>query len=125
MSLTVVYSTRKKDENFVELIKATCGVKNVEVLPYINPNGTSLTTIYQKALEESTNEIVVFCHDDIEFDTVNWGRKVINHFKRNPDYGIIGAAGTRYLSETGRWWDDFSKMHGQVYHKQNGTKMVI
>ena len=33
-------------------------------------------------------------------------------------------AGTRQLSETGRWWDDFSKMHGQVYHKNQGNKWL-
>ena len=93
MSLTVIYSTRKRDENFIDLIKSTCGVKDVEILTYINPNAQSLTSIYKEALEESLNEIVLFCHDDIEFNTVNWGRKILNHFKRNPDYGIIGACG--------------------------------
>ena len=111
MSLTVAYSTRKRDQNFIDLIKATSGIKNVEVLTYVNDNAKSLTEVYQQALKDSSNNIVLFCHDDIEFDTVNWGRKLLNHFKRNPDYGIIGAAGTRYLSESGRWWDDFSKMH--------------
>lgn len=124
MSLTVAYSTRKRDQNFIDLIKATCGIKNVEVLTYVNDNAKSLTEVYQQALKDSSNNIVLFCHDDIEFDTVNWGRKLLNHFKRNPDYGIIGAAGTRYLSESGRWWDDFSKMHGQVYHKHNGNKWL-
>ena len=35
---------------------------------YENPNGVSLTKIYNKGLSESTNDIVVFCHDDIIFN---------------------------------------------------------
>lgn len=124
MSLTVVFSSKKVDQDFVELIKATSGVHNIEVLPYENPGKYSLTEVYNMGLKDSSNDIVVFCHDDIKFDTKNWGRKVLNHFKRNSEYGIVGVAGTRYMSKTGRWWDDFSKMHGAVNHESDGKRWL-
>ena len=89
-----------------------------------NPDGKSLTEIYNEGLVKTKNDIVLFCHDDLKFETRNWGRKLLNHFKRSSEYGIIGIAGTRYLAESGRWWEDFSKMHGAVYHEDNGKRWL-
>ena len=124
MSLTVVFSTKKIDYNFVEIIKATSGVHNIEVIPYENPGKYSLTELYNKGLKDSTNNVVVFCHDDIKFDTKNWGRKVLNHFKKNKELGILGVAGSRYMPSSGKWWEDFSKMHGAVYHEHEGKRWL-
>jgi len=124
MSLSIVFSTKKINEDFVKLIKSTCGVHNVEILPYENPGKYSLNEVYNMGLEKATNDKVIFCHDDIKFDTKNWGRKMLKNFSKHPDFGIIGVAGTRYLSTTGRWWDDFSKMHGAVYHEKDGNRWL-
>ena len=124
MSLSVVFSSKIINKDFIELIKATSGVHKLEVLPYENPGKYSLSEVYNMALKEATNDIIVFCHDDIKFDTRNWGRKILNHYKRNSDYGILGVAGTRFMPESGRWWDDFSKMHGAVYHENEGKRWL-
>ena len=47
-----------------------------------------------------------------------------NHFKRDKEVGIVGVAGTRYMAESGRWWEDFSKMHGAVYHEKDGNRWL-
>jgi len=124
MSLSVIFSTKKIDNNFVDLIKSTSGVHNIEVIPYENPGKYSLTELYNRGLEESSNKIVIFCHDDIKFDTKNWGRKILNHFKKSPELGILGVAGSRYMPTSGKWWEDFSKMHGAVYHEHEGKRWL-
>ena len=49
--------------------------------------------------------------------------KIINHFKRNSDYGILGVAGSTNLPKSnGRWWEDTSKMKGIVNHEHEGKK---
>ena len=77
MSLTVVFSSKKVDTDFVEIIKATSGVHNIEVLPYENPGKYSLSEVYNMALRDATNNIIVFCHDDIKFDTRNWVERLL------------------------------------------------
>ncbi len=124
MSLTVVFSSKKVNQDFIELVKATSGVHKIEILPYENPGKYSLSEVYNMALKDATNDLIVFCHDDIKFDTRNWGRKVLNHHKKNPDYGIMGVAGTRFMPDSGRWWEDFSKMHGAVYHEHEGKRWL-
>lgn len=123
--ITIVYSThRDKNYNnkFKEHLLQTVGLKNVQILEYQNNNEFSLTEVYNRGLEESLNDVVVFCHNDIVFETKNWGNKVIKHFKRNPEYGIIGAAGSKYIPRTGVWWEVMSEIFGVVNHEHEGKK---
>jgi glycosyltransferase involved in cell wall biosynthesis len=120
--ITVGFSTRKIDQTFVEMLKKTSGLPKLEVIPFENNGEFSLTEVYNKLLDQSTNDIVILCHDDIYFDSKNWGQKILNHFKRNSEYGILGLAGTTNMPKSGRWWDDFSKMRGIVNHEHEGKK---
>lgn len=120
--LTIGYSTKKVDPEFREYIEKSCGLKGVEVIPFENPGTHSLTEAYNIILEKSTNDIVVLCHDDIYFEKGNWGNKVLKHFKRNSEYGIIGAAGSKYMPKSGMWWEIPTEMYGVVNHEHEGKK---
>ena len=120
--ITVGFSTRKIDDGFVEMLQKTSGVPNIQIIPIENNGEYSLTEVYNKILLQSHNDILVLCHDDIYFDSKNWGQKILNHFKRKPEYGILGLAGTTIMSKSGRWWEDFSKMKGIVNHEHGGKK---
>ena len=120
--ITIGYSTKKIDPEFKDYIEKSCGLHNVEIIPFENPGTHSLTEAYNIILEQSTNDIVVLCHDDIYFDTKNWGNKILKHFKRNPEYGILGVAGSIKIPESGMWWEDQTKMRGIVNHQHEGKK---
>ena len=120
--ITIGFSTRKIDNNFVELLKKSSGVSNPEIIPVENNGQFSLTEVYNKILNDSKNNIVILCHDDIYFDSKNWGQKILNHFKRNDEYGILGLAGTTNMPKSAKWWEDFSKMRGIVNHEHGGKK---
>ena len=78
--ITVGFSTRKIDSTFVEMLKKTSGLPKLEVIPFENNGEFSLTEVYNKLLDQSTNDIVILCHDDIYFDSKNWGQKI---YQRN------------------------------------------
>ena len=120
--ITIGFSTRKIDNNFIDMIKKTSGVSNPEIIPVENNGQLSLTEVYNKILNDSKNDIVILCHDDIYFDSKNWGQKILKHFKRNPNYGILGLAGTTHMPKSAKWWEDFSKMKGIVNHEHEGKK---
>jgi hypothetical protein len=121
--ITIGYSTRQTNPELQEYFKKSCGVKNVQVIEKVNPNGKSLTEVYNEILNESEHDIVVLCHDDIYFDTNNWGFKLLKHFEKT-EFGILGMAGTTDLSETGQWWVTIKKqnMVGIVNHEHEGKK---
>lgn len=120
--ITVGFSTKKVDPDFIDHIKNTIGPKNIEIIPIENPGKYSLTEAYNMILEQSTNDIVVLCHDDIYFEKKGWGNKLIKHFNRNPEYGILGVAGTKYMPKSGLWWEVQSEMIGVVNHEHEGKK---
>ena len=119
--ITIGFSTRFDNQKYIDYLKKTSGHPKVQIIQKINNGEKSLSRVYNEILEESENNIVVFCHDDLEFDTKNWGEKLTKLFERNPEYGIIGIAGTTDLID-GRWWTLKESMTGIVSHKHEGKK---
>jgi glycosyltransferase involved in cell wall biosynthesis len=122
--LTVVYCTRETNPQHKEhLIKSSGLHKHIEVIEIIN-NGESLTKAYNRGLKQATNDIVVFCHDDIIIETKQWGDKLLKQFKRHDEYGIIGVAGTKFMPSSGQWWEQRKKMYGRVAHTNEGKSWL-
>ena len=118
--ITVIYCTRQSNlEHREHLIKSSGLVKNIEIIEIIN-NGESLTSCYNRGLKQAKNNIIVYCHDDLVIETKSWGEKLLNLFERNPEFGIIGVAGTKYLAQSGKWWENPKKMYGRVAHTHEG-----
>lgn len=119
--INLVYSTHLKPEEnlkFEEHIIETSGV-NTTIYKYNNFNEYSLTEVYNKAINvlserKSEDEITVFAHNDIIFDTKDWGRKLLKHFNNSKDYQIIGVAGSKSMNLNGCWWlDENNKMNSK------------
>lgn len=118
-TITVVVSTRQKDENTYQHIKKSLSHPKSEILMYENDGKMSLPEVYNKGLQESKNDIILFMHDDIIINSTNLTHKIIKLFEKFPDYGIIGVAGTTDLVN-GRWWEIRQSMHGKVSHTRDG-----
>ena len=113
--ISIVYSTKKSDWKKESYLRQSCGVADAEVIEIENPGIMSLTQAYQKGLMEAENDIIVFVHDDVYFQTEKWGKKILKMFETT-DYGVIGLAGTTDLDASGRWWEQKNRMVGIVKH---------
>jgi hypothetical protein len=94
-----------------------------QILIYENDGVDSLPKIYNLGLQDSENDIVVFMHDDLILETPNITPKVVRLFEENPEYGIMGLAGTNNLM-SGMWWQDKESMYGVVGHEHQGKRHV-
>lgn len=117
--ITIVYSTHKSpdyNKTFKEHLLEKVGLKDVQILQYTNMDKYSLAELYNKGINESIYDIVVCLHNDVKLSK-DWGKKLLSDFENNPEYGIIGKAGSTHFPESGVYWE---KMHqtmvGQVYH---------
>ncbi len=119
--ITIGYSTKKIDENYLHHVKDTTKYEN-QIIAFQNNNEISLTRFYNKIIKESKNDIIVLCHDDLVFETFDWDEIVIDLFKENP-HGIIGVAGAKLLSESGVWWEHCNPMYGIVNQIIDGEKV--
>ena len=126
--ITIIYSTHKDsnyNNNFKSHLIKTIGVKDFQILEFENFNQYSLSELYNKGINESKNDIIVCLHNDIKLEN-NWGKKLLKDFDTNPDYGIIGKAGSCYFPSSGIYWEKMGQtMVGQVYHHPPGQKKVV
>ena len=126
--ITIIYSTHKDSEynnKFRQHLLQTVGLKDAQILEYVNHNEHSLSELYNKGISESIYNIVVCCHNDIKLEK-DWGKKLLLDFISNDDYGIIGKAGSCYFPESGVYWERMSQtMVGQVYHHPEGSKKWV
>ena len=117
--ITVIYSTHRTKEyndKFNDHLVLTSGLQWVQILPYENHNQYSLAEVYNRGISESKYDIVVCCHNDIKLEK-NWGKKLLEDFSNNPEFGLIGKAGSCYFPESGVYWEKMNQtMVGQVYH---------
>ena len=104
--ITIVYSTHKDsncNNKFKQHLLQSVGLKNVQILEYQNNNQYSLSQVYNSGITESIYNIVVCCHNDIKLEN-GWGKKLLNDFSNNPEFGVIGKAGSCYFPESGVYW---------------------
>lgn len=120
--ITIGFSTREHNQAFIDYIQKTCMYKEVQIIEKINNGSKSLSKVYNEILDEAQYDIVVLCHDDIEFETNRWGDKILKHFSKNPEFGILGLAGSKFLSTNAQWWVVPNTMYGIVNHKHEGKK---
>jgi hypothetical protein len=120
--ITIGYSTRNSNLQFQEYLKKSSGHPKTDIIEKVTNGEKNLSEVYNEIISESTNDIIVLCHDDIYFDTKNWGQKLEKLFEKNPNYSIIGIAGTTEMPKSGMWWEDRSKMWGIVNHEHDGKK---
>lgn len=121
--ITVVCSSQYPLDEFKKHIIKTSGLDNkIEFLGYENKGEFSLTEIYNRGLKEAKNNIIVYLHNDITIETKNWGQKILKQFAKNPEYSIIGVAGTKNIPVSGQWWENPKKMYGRVAHTHTDDK---
>ena len=121
--ISIVYCTREHSQEHIDHLKKSAGHPKVEVIEYVN-NGESLTKFYNKGLAEAKFDIVVFLHDDIKIETKQWATKLKRLYDKNKEFGILGVAGTKSLSSSGKWWETSRDMYGRVWHTHNGKKYL-
>lgn len=123
--ITVVCSSQHSLDSFKNEIMKSSGLQNkIEFLGYENKGEFSLTEIYNRGLKEAKYNHVVFLHNDITIETKQWGVKLLKQFEKNPEFGIIGVAGSKNMPISGQWWENRKKMYGRVKHTHEGKSWL-
>lgn len=121
--LSVILSTRQVDEEYIKHMQKTSGLGDrLEILTATNQGDKGLAQVYNELSTVAANAYQLFVHDDLIFETQDWGLKLINHLNKGT-YDIIGMAGVRNeLPASGCWWTNTRNMVGIVNHIQYGQK---
>jgi GT2 family glycosyltransferase len=85
-------------------IENTIGVAFELIIIDNSNNNHSIFSAYNEGVRKSNFEVLCFMHDDIVFNTNNWGQSVYKRFE-SKNIGAIGVAGSPYYSILpGAWW---------------------
>jgi GT2 family glycosyltransferase len=85
-------------------ILETIGVAHEIIVIDNSQNNYSIFSAYNKGVQQSNYDIICFMHDDLVFESFNWGAIVLDQFKQ-PHLGAVGVAGAPYYAiMPGAWW---------------------
>ncbi|ROH95779.1 glycosyltransferase [Chryseobacterium daecheongense] len=85
-------------KNIAETIGAT-----YEIIKIDNPGLMGICEAYNKGANRAQYDLLLFIHEDILFQTQNWGEKLISHLNESKT-GIIGVAGSSYVPSAPSSW---------------------
>ena len=85
-------------------IAATIGVvwEFIVIENMVSPK--SLTEVYNVGASKSKSDVLLFVHEDVLFQTKNWGQKLLDYFEKDNSLGLIGIAGSKYKSSVPSGW---------------------
>ncbi len=105
-------------------IKRTIGV-SYEVIAIDNRlDSKGICQVYNEGLKKANFNIVCFCHEDILFETRDWGKILSALVTTNKEIGLVGIAGAVYKSKyPGSWTAVPYKYYriNMIQEKKDGT----
>lgn len=124
MNIYAIICTRSRDDISETTDKLLTFLCSCDIKVSLVSGAKSLFTAYKSAyqrIQPNKEDIVIFCHDDIEIrNTPEDFKQQLTTLLDSDKVGFVGPAGTQYLGDSAVWWDldlwrkGFHK--GKVYH---------
>lgn len=104
-------------------ISETVGVPYEILVRNNTVSNDGICKVYNQLAKDATQPLLVFVHEDVTFNTMNWGKKLVEKFERDSAIGLIGVAGSRYKGNTYSGWytgqkaiDAYTIIHANGQH---------
>jgi len=103
--ISVIVSSHRADDfsTFSDSLDATIGTP-YELIKVENQNQFSLSAAYNIGAKQAQFDILLFVHEDVAFETPDWGLTLTGLFAENEDLGIVGVAGALKKSGLPTGW---------------------
>lgn len=113
ISIIICQRTQILPVELTSNIQQTIGC-DYEIVGIDNSNNQySISSAYNKGVRRAKGDILCFMHDDILFQSNNWGSIVEDLFKKNEGIGALGVAGGHIMYNCPcSWWNsDITSLH--------------
>ncbi len=85
-------------------ISDTVGVP-YEILVWDNKaSNDGICNVYNHLAKDAKYSLLLFVHEDVTFQTMNWGQKLVQKFEEDDAVGLVGVAGSRYKGKMYSGW---------------------
>lgn len=85
-------------------IAATIGVEWEAIVIDNTQQPKSITAVYNQGAAMARYPLLCFAHEDILFNTNDWGKIIVAAFAHDDKLGLIGVAGSKYKSQLPSGW---------------------
>ncbi|MGO4821837.1 MULTISPECIES: glycosyltransferase [unclassified Flavobacterium] len=123
ISIIICSRTEKINQQLYKNIEESVGVVYELIVIDNSNNQYSIFEAYNLGIRKSIGDYLCFIHDDILFHTKDWGLVITSIFTANPQYGLLGIAGSSQKTSTpSGWWDceDKYKSVNIIQHYTDG-----
>jgi GT2 family glycosyltransferase len=103
--ISIIICSRKTDISKSQQINLgeTIGIAFEIICIDNSENKYSIFQAYNLGASQAKFPFLCFIHDDILFQTANWGSNLLHHFE-DSEFGLIGVAGSQYKSKYLSGW---------------------
>ena len=108
IKISCIVCSRSNDitEVLKQNIESTIGCSYELIIIDNSYNKYSIFAAYKKGQQIARGEVLCFMHEDIIFHTYKWGEYVNDYFQKHTEAGLIGVAGSHFLTRIPSvWWD--------------------
>ncbi|MDR1738657.1 MAG: glycosyltransferase family protein [Candidatus Symbiothrix sp.] len=134
--ISIIVSTYRKSyfDALLQSIRKTIGEIAFEVIPIENHGQYSISQAYNLGAEQAQYNLLCFVHEDVIFESSDWGKVLLRAFQTDADLGALGVAGGRKTQLPTGWgsgvrdWDSMYIHHGVdhlIHLKGDTTKINV
>ena len=125
--LSIIVSSYQEEYfyQFTNSVKETIGDDfEYEIIQQWNPGTMGICEAYNKGAEKAQFENLLFVHEDVVFETENWG-SILLRYLRIDNVGCIALAGANYIPNSPTpWWviKGYGNSHLSHYNKKTNKR---
>ena len=82
----------------------TIGCENELIVIDNSQNQYNIFQAYNEGERRSKGDVLCFMHEDVLFHSDNWGKTIEHYFTNDKQIGLIGFAGSHFLSDSPMYW---------------------
>lgn len=127
ISIIICSRTSELSNELYQNIDETIGCEYELIIIDNSQNLYSIFEAYNLGIKRSSGAYLYFIHDDILFNTKNWGVVLTSIFEANVNIGLIGVAGGKVKTRMpSAWWDNYEGQNviNIVQHHKGKEKEV-
>ncbi|HPH99307.1 MAG TPA: glycosyltransferase [Chitinophagaceae bacterium] len=102
ISIIICSKDRQLKQQVEKNIAETIGISYELIIIDNNIDPKGICAVYNNGAAQAKYDILCFVHEDVLFQTNNWGQIIANHITEGAD--VIGIAGSKYKSKTLSGW---------------------
>lgn len=121
--LSIIICSRTADisKELKDNIASTVGCEYELCVIDNSHNEYSIFTAYNEGVRRAKGDILCFVHDDVLFQTENWG-VIPQKLLSKPQVGVVGVGGSHFLPSVPMYWSDSPFVSDYVVNNDHGTR---